>query len=120
MSAQMTTSLLSVRSLCKSLVSYFFSRKWDQSTGQPAHSPRVQGVDSGEDNFQHQVSDRGANIGVHARPHPREHTCAVLGLSARALCVISMNITVTLRSTPSPMEFVWFSFLEKTWPCHIA
>lgn len=80
MSGQMTTSLLSVRSLCKSLVCYFFSRKWDQSTGQPAHSPRVQGVDSGEDNFQHQVSDRGANIGLHARPHPREHTCAVLGL----------------------------------------
>lgn len=31
-------------------------RKWDQSTGQPAHSPCVQGVDSGEDNFQHQDS----------------------------------------------------------------
>lgn len=55
-------------------------RKWDQSTGQPAHSLRVQGVDSGEDNFQHQVSDRGANIGLHAHPHTREHTCAVLGL----------------------------------------
>ena len=80
--ARPSSQLLSVRSLdeMRAYLPLSFSRKWNQRTGQPAHSLHGQGVDSVEDNFEHQVSDRGANVGLHAYLHTQKHTCAVIGL----------------------------------------
>lgn len=82
------------------------SRKWNQSTGQPAHGLRVQGVDTVEDNLERQVSDHGASVGLPACLYTREHVCRVRVLS-RALCVIGINITAKLRSQPHEICLVF-------------